>query len=174
MKTTKVLPIHKQGSKYVVINYRPISILNYFSKLFGKVMYVRLFDYIDKRSILCPSQHGFQPGHSTLMSLLNIQDSISAAIDRNQYSLGIFIDIAFDTVNPEILLAKLENLGIRGVALSWFQSYLSSTCQLVLCNGVMSSIKFIRHGVPQGPILGHLLFLLFINDLPNASKLFNF
>ena len=76
-------------------------------------MHVRVFDYMDKRSILCPSQHGFQPGHSTLMSLLNIQDSISAAIDRNEYSLGIFINIgkAFDTVNHEILLAKLGYKG---------------------------------------------------------------
>src|SRR6218665_1705724 len=117
-----------------------------------------------------------KPGHSTLMSLLNIQDSISATIDRNEYSLDIFIDIAkaFDTVNHEILLAKLENLRIRGVALSWFKSYLSSRCQLVLCNGAMSPIKFIRHGVPQGSILGPLLFLLFINDLPNASRLLNF
>src|SRR6218665_3905664 len=110
-----------------------------------------------------------KPGHSTLMSLLNIQDSISATIDRNEYSLGIFINIAkaFDTVNHEILLAKLENLGRRGVALSW----LLSKCQFVLCNGAISSIKFIRHGVPQGSILGHLLFCFFIIDRPNASKL---
>ena len=111
-----------------------------------------------------------------MMSLLNLQDSISAAIDRNEYSLGVFIDIskAFDTVNHDILLSKLENIGIRGVALDWFQSYLSNRYQQVLCNGSLSTLRLIKHGVPQGSILGPLLFLLFINDLPNASHLLHF
>jgi hypothetical protein len=110
------------------------------------------------------------------MSILDIQDKISHAIDKNEYSLGIFLDLAkaFDTVDHTILLAKLEHYGIRGMALKWFTSYLSKRHQQVLCNGRLSKLLPIEIGVPQGSILGPLLFLIYINDLPNSSPILHF
>src|SRR6218665_3284552 len=136
-------------------NYRPISILPYFSKLFEKVMYTRLYDYIYKLEILYPNQHGFQPNHSTAMSLLNTYDKISLAFDNNEYALDVFLDLskAFDTVNHKILFKKLELYGIRGIPLLWFEDYLLSRQQQVRCNGKLSNFRFVEHGVPQGSIL---------------------
>ena len=113
---------------------------------------------------------------STSMALLDLQDKITQSIDDHQFSIGIFLDLAkaFDTVNHSILIKKLELYGIRGLSLSWFISYLENRCQQVLCNGTLSKVKSLRCGVPQGSILGPLLFLLYINDLPNASKLLHF
>src|ERR1043165_713463 len=175
-KIAKVLPIHKQGLKTEITNYRPISILPFFSKLFEKVMYDRLLLYIKQKNLLYPFQHGFQPGHSTSMSLLDIQDKISMAMDNNEYSIGIFLDLAkaFDTVDHRILLAKLECYGVRGIALNWFKSYLDERYQQVMCNGRLSNLQLIEFGVPQGSILGPLLFLLYINDLPNSSSILHY
>ena len=110
------------------------------------------------------------------MSLLDIQDQISKAIDNNEFSIGIFLDLAkaFDTVNHKILIAKLEHYGVRNIALDWFKSYLSPRYQQVSCNGNLSSLQLILFGVPQGSILGPLLFLIYINDLPNSSSLLHF
>src|SRR6218665_870001 len=102
------------------------------------------------------SQHGFQQGHSTYMALINMQDRITKAIDNNEYSVGVFFDLAkaFDAVNHKILLEKLEHYGVRGIKLQWFSSYLYRRAQKVFCNGTWSDLNWINCGVPQGSNLG--------------------
>src|SRR6218665_2863689 len=129
-------------------NYRPISNLPYFSKLFEKVMYTRLYDYINKLEILYPDQHGFQPNHSTAMSLLNTYDKISLAFDNNEYALGVFLDLskAFDrpTVNHKILFKKLELYGIRGIPLLCYSYYILMICPMSHQFFILFYLRMIR------------------------------
>src|SRR6218665_36205 len=167
LKIAKVVPIFKGGNSEDIANYRPISILPYFSKILEKVMYERLYSYVKNMNILYPNQHGFQSGHSTSMALLDMPDRVSNAIDAREYAIRIFLYLAkaFDTVDHAILLGKLENHGVRATPLRWFHSYLYQRQQQVMCNGHKSKLKFINYGVPQGSNLGPLLFLLYVNDL---------
>lgn len=157
-------------------NYRPISLLSIFSKIIEKLMYKRLYRFLEVHDILYSLQFGFRNGHSTDHALVKVTENIKFSIDNNRLACGIFIDLqkAFDTVSHSILLGKLDHYGIRGKSPDWFKSYLNDRKQFVSINGHSSSLCNIKHGVNQGSVLGVLLFLLYINDLPNISKLLNF
>ena len=176
MKIAKVCPIYKSGDKSDLSNYRPISILSCFSKIFEKIIANRLNSYIDKEKILSRCQFGFRKQHSTYMAMLKLYDKISEAIDKNEFCVGIFVDLskAFDTLDHSILIEKLNFYGVRGIPNLLLKSFLTDRYQYVNYNNSNSSMHGINCGVPQGSILGPLLFLIYVNDIDNISRILNF
>ena len=171
-KCAKVLPVHKKGDTSDLNNYRPISILPTISKVVEKIAHQQLYKYLTERFILNKAQFGFRPGHSTTAALASMTDTWFEAIDNGQLVCAIFLDLrrAFDSVNIGILLTKLQNMGCSDKTLEWFNSYLNLRSQHVKYKQSISGGKTISIGVPQGSILGPLLFLILINDLPNVIK----
>ena len=171
-KEAKVFPLHKGGDVDSTNNYRPISILPVVSKIIERAVHNHVYSYVTQNCILNVHQSGFRPKYSTETALVDMVDDWLLNINSGQMTGVAFIDLrkAFDTVNHEILIDKLRVIGASSITLKWFKSYLSNRIQRVSYNEVVSDALPISTGVPQGSILGPLLFLIFINDMPNVIK----
>ena len=175
-KIAKVIPIFKKGDALETNNYRPISLLPSFSKVLERIVFIRVTAFLNMNNIINDSQFGFRAKHNTTHALLTCIGNISHAIDQRLHTIGIFLDFskAFDTINHDILLHKLFHYGIRGKALEWFRSYLSNRKQFVDLNNNLSTSRPINCGVPQGSLLGPLLFIIYINDFYKSSQVLSF
>ena len=173
LKIAKVTAVHKGHKSNESNNYRPISVLSPFNKIFETIIFRRLSKFWDKYKLFTPFQFGFRSGHSTTLAVNQLLESILYQNDQNNLTCAIFIDLskAFDTVDHQILVQKLEHSGVRGTVKKLIESYLTNRKQFVSKENAKSSLLPITVGVPQGSVLGPFLFGVYINDIANSSKL---
>ena len=176
LKIAKVIPIFKKGDPSLFENYRPISLLPAISKVLEKIIALQLSSYFETNKLLFDNQYGFRPKHSTEHAALELIDRIINKMDTNEIPLNIFLDLskAFDTIDHTILLNKLKYYGLKGPTLNLFQSYLTNRRQYTEIEDTTSTILPIQVGVSQGSILGPILFIIYVNDLPQCSNKFDF
>lgn len=167
LKTAKVIPLHKGGSRSDVGNWRPISILPLFSKILEKVVHRRLYQYLTHHGLLGDTQFGFRKSHSTTHAVQHLCDFVNQCLNSGKIPLTVFIDFkkAFDTVDFSILLNRLRFLGVKGVCLNWFDSFLKGRSIKVVIDSVTSSPYLVNCGVPQGSVLGPLLYLVYVDTM---------
>ncbi len=161
LKLAEIIAVFKnKGDQRLLPNYRPISLLSNINKIFEKLVHTRLYSFLELHECIYELQFGFRTKHSTNHALMSLTESVRSALDNSNFACGIFVDFqkAFDTVDHNILLHKLEHYGIRGIANNWFKSYLSNRNQYVSVNGFHSKTEVMKYGVPQGSVLGPLLF----------------
>ena len=172
LKIANVIPLFKADDPMRFNNYRPVSLLSIFSKIYERAMCTRLTDFLEFHKILYEKQFGFRKQHSAYMAHMLLVDNLIKALQNEEFVIGVFLDFskAFDTVDHSILLLKLQHYGIRGISLKWFESYLDNRKQYVTYNGTKSDMQRVKCGVPQGSILGPILFLIYINDLIVSCK----
>ena len=176
LKLAMVVPILKAGDPRQIANYRPISVLTFFSKVFEKIMYNCILKFMDDNHVFYKHKYGFRQKHSTQQAIITLVDKIITSLDKGDIVISVFLDLkkAFDTVDHIILLKKLYAYGIRGHIIKWFESYLYDRSQYIIYNNEYSETHPIKCGVPQGSILGPLLFIIYVKDICNISNfLFN-
>ena len=171
LKLARVVPIFKSGDSAVLGNYRLISILSFFAKVFEKLLYKYLLNFLDSDNVLYKHQFGFREKHSTQQTIVSLVEKITQSWDSDDIIIGVFIDLkkAFDTVPHDILLKKMYAFGIRGNAFKLLKSYLTDRTQYVVYDSKQSEILPIKCGVPQGSILGPLFFICAMNGIGNVS-----
>lgn len=174
LKIAKIVPIYKKGDIHKFENYRPISLLSSISKVFERVIHDQIYTYFTESHLLYTSQYGFRTQHSTEYAALELLDKIIIDMDQGNIPINIYMDLskAFDTVDHSILLLKLKHYGIGKEALKLLTNYLSNRIQYVTFNSYSSSKMHVKSGVPQGSILGPLLFIIYVNDIVNVTKAF--
>ncbi len=176
LKIAKIIPIYKKDDEMQLTNYRPISNLPTISKISENIIFKQLYQFFIDDKLLYNSQYGFREGLSTEYAALELVDRITLEMNNNNTPVNILLDIsnAFDTLNHQILLYKLKYYGLDGLSFKLIENYLSNRKQYVEIDESKSDMLYLNTGVPQGSILGPLLFIIYINDISHASKIFDF
>ena len=169
-KLAKIIPLHKKDEFTDAKNYRPVALLSIFSKILEKAVYLQIIEYMEANNLLHPSHHGFRKHHNTATALLEMHNVWLEAFDDKELTAVIMLDLsaAFDVVDSDILIEKLKIYGFQGNAPNWIQSYLTNRSQQVYVDGALSEPQDVNIGVPQGSILGPLLYTIYTNDLPEV------